>query len=419
MTTQELQTRSKTKGAVLLALVLGTILATLMGLAGTAREADAAYPGTNGRIAFQSDRTSGIGVDNPTGDYEIFSMKKDGTGLKQLTFNTSDDVTPSYSANGGAIVFASQRDGNKEIYVMNPDGSNQQRITNNTVDDESPTISPDGVWIAFDRVREIEYGTEGKKLSTYEIIAWAAGNEYNLTNNDLNETQPVYSPDGSKIAFESDRAGGSEIFVMNADGSGQTRLTLEPTRDLSPTWTPDGKNILFVSQRDGNYEIYTMLANGALQTNLSRNPANDRSPAVSPGGKKIAFSTARDGNYEVYTMGADGSNPVNLTNNPAADYAPAYSPDGSKIAFASTRSGNDEIHRMNRDGSSPKRLTRHAALDSAPAYSPDGKKIAFWTDRKGDGGEVYVMNALDGSMQQNRTNTAAYDAFPDWAVATP
>jgi Tol biopolymer transport system component len=182
-----------------------------------------------------------------------------------------------------------------------------------------------------------------------------------------------------------------------------------------------GKNgkIVFESFKNANYEIYSMNPNGTTPVNLTQNLKSDFDPAVSPDGKKIAFVSARDGNYEVYTMGADGSNPVNLTNNPAADYAPAYSPDGSKIAFASTRSGNDEIHRMNRDGSSPKRLTRHAALDSAPAYSPDGKKIAFWTDRKGDGGEVYVMNALDGSMQQNRTNTAAYDAFPDWAAATP
>jgi Tol biopolymer transport system component len=327
MTTQELQTRSKTKGAVLLALVLGTILATLMGLAGTAREADAAYPGTNGRIAFQSDRTSGIGVDNPTGDYEIFSMKKDGTGLKQLTFNTSDDVTPSYSANGGAIVFASQRDGNKEIYVMNPDGSNQQRITNNTVDDESPTISPDGVWIAFDRVREIEYGTEGKKLSTYEIIAWAAGNEYNLTNNDLNETQPVYSPDGSKIAFESDRAGGSEIFVMNADGTNPTNLTNDPTSaDYSPEWSPNGNKIAYESNGSGNFDISVMKADGSEKKRLTTTTTGEAFPAFSPDGKKIAFVRNRGSNTEIFTKNLSTGSQQQLTNDPASDVVPDWRP---------------------------------------------------------------------------------------------
>jgi Tol biopolymer transport system component len=328
MTTQELQTRSKTKGAVLLALVLGTILATLMGLAGTAREADAAYPGTNGRIAFQSDRTSGIGVDNPTGDYEIFSMKKDGTGLKQLTFNTSDDVTPSYSANGGAIVFASQRDGNKEIYVMNPDGSNQQRITNNTVDDESPTISPDGVWIAFERVREDEFGSEGKKLSSYEIIAWAAGNEYNLTNNDVNDSGPVYSPDGSKIAFTSERSSGeSEIFVMNADGTNPINLTKDSTSsDISPDWSPNGNKIAYLSNGSGNFDISVMKADGSEKKRLTTTTTGEAFPAFSPDGKKIAFVRNRGSNTEIFTKNLSTGSQQQLTNDPASDVVPDWRP---------------------------------------------------------------------------------------------
>jgi Tol biopolymer transport system component len=97
----------------------------------------------------------------------------------------------------------------------------------------------------------------------------------------------------------------------------------------------------------------------------------------------------------------------------------AFPGKNGKIVFESFRNANYEIYSMNPNGTTPVNLTQNLKSDFDPAVSPDGKKIAFWTDRKGDGGEVYVMNALDGSMQQNRTNTAAYDAFPDWAVATP
>jgi Tol biopolymer transport system component len=327
MTTQRHEARIKTRSTVLLTLALAAVLAALVALAGMAQEASASYPGANGRIAFQSDRTSGIGVNNPTGDYEIFSMRKDGTGLKQLTFNISDDVTPSYSANGGAIAFASQRDGNKEIYVMNPDGTNQQRITYNTVDDESPTISPDGVWIAFDRVREDEFGTEGKVLSSHEIIAWAAGNEYNLTNNDLNESGPVYSPDGSKIAFESDRDGGSEIFVMNADGTNPTNLTNDPTSaDYSPEWSPNGNKIAYESNASGNFDISVMKADGSEKKRLTTTTTGEALPAFSPDGKKIAFVRNRGSNTEIFAKNLSTGSQQQLTNDPASDVVPDWRP---------------------------------------------------------------------------------------------
>jgi Tol biopolymer transport system component len=135
------------------------------------------------------------------------------------------------------------------------------------------------------------------------------------------DEEPAVSPDGKKIAFTSERDGNREIYVMNAkDGSGQTRLTWEPTDDRDPTWSSDGTKIAFTSERDGNNEIYSMDANGALQTNLTKNPATDEGPAFSPDGKKIAFTSDRDVNNEIYVMNAkDGSKQKNRTNNGTRD----------------------------------------------------------------------------------------------------
>jgi Tol biopolymer transport system component len=129
-----------------------------------------------------------------------------------------------------------------------------------------------------------------------------------------------------------------------------------------------GGKIVFVTNRDGNPEIYVMNPNGTNQTRLTNNPADDSQSSWSLDRSKIAFATNRDGNYEIYVMNADGTNPTRLTNHPATDYGPSWSPDGSKIAFTGTRDGNGEIYIMNANGSNPVNLTNNSADDFNPAW---------------------------------------------------
>ena len=149
----------------------------------------------------------------------------------------------------------------------------------------------------------------------------------------LDVQTPAWSPDGRKIAFVSRRDGNSEIYVINADGSGQENLTQHPARDSHPSWSRDGRKLAFVSRRDGNSEIYVMNADGSAQENLTRQPANDSHPSWSPDGRKLAFVSRRDGNSDIYVMNADGSGLRNVTRAPSNDLDPAWSPDGRAIAF--------------------------------------------------------------------------------------
>ena len=218
----------------------------------------------------------------------------------------------------------------------------------------------------------------------------------------------------SKIAFESYRDGKAEIYIMNVDGTGQTRLINNPTNDGAPSFSPDGAKIVFMSNRDGNLEIYIMNVDGSEQTRLTNNPASDTKPSFSPDGAKIAFLSNRDGNLEIYLMNVDGSEQTRLTKNPASDGGPSFSPDGSKIAFVSNRDdGNYEIYIMNVDGTGQTRLTNNPAADTGPSFSPDGSKIAFFSGREGNY-EIYIMN-VDGSEQVNLTNNPGDDWAPSFS----
>jgi Tol biopolymer transport system component len=234
-----------------------------------------------------------------------------------------------------------------------------------------------------------------------------------LTANTADDTHPVGSPDGLQIAFESQRDGNSEIYVMNADGSAQTRLTNNTADDTQPVWSTLGSRLAFVSTRDGNSEIYVMNADGSAQTRLTSNSADDTNPIWSPDGTRIAFISDRDGNSEIYVMNADGSAQTRLTNNTAAECCFAWSPNGARIAFQSDRDGNSEIYVMNADGSAQTRLTDHPALDTGPIWSPDGTRIAFISDRDGNR-EIYLMNA-NGSAQTRLTNHPATDCCFVWS----
>jgi TolB protein len=250
-----------------------------------------------------------------------------------------------------------------------------------------------------------------------------AENSYTFTNvTEDHSISATFTPNDfpqpsltGKIAFESNRDGNEEIYVMNADGSNQTRLTNNPGLDGDPCFSPDGTKIAFRSNRDVGWEIYVMNADGSNQTRLTNEPGWDENPCFSPDGTKIAFASYHDGNREISVMNADGSNQTRLTNNPGWDADPCFSPDGTKIAFTSDHDGNREISVMNADGSNQTNITNNSGYNFDPCFSPDGTKIAFASLRDGNR-EIYVMNA-DGSNQTNITNNpAARDWEPSWAL---
>ncbi len=238
------------------------------------------------------------------------------------------------------IAFASDRDGNLEIYVMGIDGGNLRRLTNNPDGDWDPSWSPDGKRIAFMSGRDGHVDGHGAPIPEIYVMDANGDNQKNLTNNPSADRSPSWSPDGSRIAFMSDRDGGYDIYVMDADGSNQQNLSNHPFSDRNPSWSPDGAQIVFSARRDGHveneaaitHEIYVMGANGGNQRNLTNDRHNDRSPSWSPDGKRLAFVSDRDWlldkdgwpTNEIYVMDADGGDPQNLSNNRHGNYGPAW-----------------------------------------------------------------------------------------------
>ena len=264
---------------------------------------------------------------------------------------------------------------------------------------------------------QIAYATD--LTGNFEIFLMNADGtgQVNLTNHPDTDWTPTWSPDGQRIAFLTNRDGDNEIYAMNADGTNQVNLTNNPATDFEPAWSPDGERILFASDRDGSIDIYVMQANGAFPLRLTDDPDNDFGAAWSPDGTRIAFVSYRDGNGEVYVMNVDGSGQTRLTNNATDDFDPVWSPDGTRIAFVSNRDGNNEIYVMNANGTSQTRLTNSAADERNPVWSPDNLWLAFHADRDGDN-EIYIMRS-DGSGVTQVTNDTSDNRYPAWRPALP
>jgi hypothetical protein len=199
-----------------------------------------------------------------------------------------------------------------------------------------------------------------------------------LTRNHFREAAPSLSPDGTQIAFVSDRDGNDEIYVLALQSREVTRLTTNPGLiDTRPSWSPDGKRIAYASGVAGELDVYLMNADGSGKRALVVAPGDDAEPSWSPGGRQIAFASNRAGSYDVWVAELEGGEPKQFTADLGDEREPAWAPVGARIAFVSNRDGNDELYATSRTGLEIARLTDDAAPDRRPAWSPDGRRIAF------------------------------------------
>jgi Tol biopolymer transport system component len=271
------------------------------------------------------------------GNFSIYSMNPDGSGRTRLTGEPHTLAwQPSWSPDGKKILFTSFVDFHLEIYLMNADGSGQVMLTGDTEEKNYPSWSPD--------IKHIVFSSKPMSSSSSDFDPFTVASS----------TQD------------------SEIYIMNADGSDRINISNDPKQDIEPNWSPDGSKIAFATDRDGNYEIYVMNADGSDPVRLTENFSEDYRPMWSPDGTKIAFYSNRDGNFEIYVMSADGKQAMNLTKNGFPDTDPAWSPDGNYIVFVSKRDRNDEIYRMKADGTEVVRLTKNPKDDWNPCWQPKG-----------------------------------------------
>jgi Tol biopolymer transport system component len=265
------------------------------------------------------------------------------------------------------IAFQSTRvTGYPGIFLMDGDGRNVRPVVSTTGKTySSPSLSPDGTRIAF------ESDLDGK-VAVYAVGVDGTGLT-KITSDTFPEGEPAWSPDGSRIVLvrTAQTFGNSGMFTVNPDGTG---LTLIRDSGVQPTWSPDGSRIAFIDfgTASGNNEsLYLMNPDGTGVVELVSIPGSMGDPAWAPDGTRIAFGGTGNGTQEVFVVNADGANLVNITNtsDPLGEIQPVWSPDGKSIAFTGFRNGNQEIVRRNADGSGEIVLTHLAARDMHPSWS--------------------------------------------------
>jgi Tol biopolymer transport system component len=342
-------------------------------------------------------------------DGEVYYQAKPGDTPRALTDDDAVQAHPAISPNGAQVAFASKRSGNWDIWVVGTDGTGLRQLTDSPADDTWPTWSPDGGRIAFSSTRDDPAGD-------IYVMPARGGAATRITTDPAADIEPAWAPGGSQIAFTTTRARAAGDIALVGDNGGAVTLVTQATMSgTQAAWHPDGKQLAFVSRdADPAGDIY------AIDVTVA--PVVPRPVAVTPGvpehtptwrdatGVRVTYTAGVDGTRfeghtaaDIWSAGLDGSAQADLTNRPnLIEQAPAYSPDGRRLAYREQRAtGQPGITVADADGRNPKVLTTStaAAGDDHPSWSPDGNLIAFdrsvgaLSDRRA---EIVIVRAADG-----------------------
>src|SRR5262245_7486779 len=300
-------------------------------------------------IAFASSRDNPVLNPFLKGAGEIYLMSPDGSNVRRLTDNTAADSFPALSPDGKKIVFISNRNraegepvNTSDLFVMNTKGDEQRFLIRGS----SATWSPDSKYIAFHASASgagLPITTDpGAATSDSDIfvanvddlLAGVAG-PMNLTNSpEAIDDDPDWSPDGRRIVFTShpvfddpQRQNLAEIYVINVDGTGLTRLTFNAEGERAPSWSPDGTRILFSCRIGGgssDFELCVMNADGSNRLQLTDNTVQDLTSSFSPDGQQIVLHRSIAGRTQLWLMNADGTGLMQLTNRPGLNFFPKW-----------------------------------------------------------------------------------------------
>ena len=322
---------------------------------------------------------------------------------------------PSFSNDGTRIAFTSWRDGNPEIYVMDLGGSHIRRVTNHPAFDNYPVFSPDGTQMAFQSNRE----DERVEIYLQNLNDETPPKRLTHSSGRTGLMPKCWSPDGTHMLVYTNPADKDRIEVISVQPLPASLLLGDDAADLNfPRVSRDGTTLLYEARlADRSLELRTTeIAPRRTRVLFKTEPGYPiqfhLTPAWSPDNSLIAFSSRADGNSEIFTVKSDGTGLRNVTNNPLLDSSPVFSSDGTAIVFARDTYGRAQLFRMDVNGGGQRRIMDKEGYEMNPAVSPDGVHLAFAGDRAGRGLDILLLNLAAPGDEKLLAARQSHDSSP-------